>query len=47
MADPLNIGSAFLEMTARLMTDPAKLLQAQISLWQDYMRPLATGRRSA
>jgi polyhydroxyalkanoate synthase subunit PhaC len=37
MADPLNIGSAFLEMTGRLMTDPGKLMQAQVSLWQDYM----------
>ncbi|HWI29322.1 MAG TPA: class I poly(R)-hydroxyalkanoic acid synthase [Stellaceae bacterium] len=36
-ADPLNIGSAFLEMTGRLMADPAKLMQAQVSLWQDYM----------
>jgi polyhydroxyalkanoate synthase len=37
MADPLNIASAFLEMTTRLMTDPAKLLQSQISLWQAHM----------
>jgi polyhydroxyalkanoate synthase subunit PhaC len=37
MADPLNIGSAFLEMTGRMMTDPGKLMQAQVSLWQDYM----------
>jgi polyhydroxyalkanoate synthase len=37
MADPLNIGSAFLEMTTRLMTDPAKLWQSQISLWQAHM----------
>ena len=37
-ADPLNIGSAFLEMTARLMADPAKLVQAQMNLWQDYMK---------
>ena len=36
-ADPLNIGSAFLEMTARLMANPAKLMQAQIGFWQDYM----------
>jgi len=36
--DPLNIGSAFLEMTAHMMTDPAKLVQAQMNLWQDYMR---------
>jgi polyhydroxyalkanoate synthase len=37
MADPLNIGAAFLEMTSRLMADPAKLLDAQVSLWRDYM----------
>ncbi len=36
--DPLNVGRAFLEMTARMMTDPAKMMQAQASLWQDYMR---------
>jgi polyhydroxyalkanoate synthase len=35
--DPLNIGNAFLEMTARLMTDPARLVEANFSLWQDYM----------
>ncbi len=35
--DPFNIGSAFLEMTARLMTDPARLMQAQFGLWQDTM----------
>ena len=36
--DPLNIGGAFLEMTARMMTDPAKLVQAHMNLWQDYMQ---------
>jgi polyhydroxyalkanoate synthase len=35
--DPLGIGSAFFEMTTRLMADPAKLVEAQVSLWQDYM----------
>ena len=35
--DPLNIGNAFLEMTAKLMTDPAKLVEANFNLWQDYM----------
>ncbi len=35
--DPANIGGAFLEMTTRLMSDPAKLMQAQMSLWQDYL----------
>ncbi|WP_158743984.1 class I poly(R)-hydroxyalkanoic acid synthase [Acidisphaera sp. L21] len=36
-ADPLNIGTAFMEMTAKLMANPAKLMQAQIGFWQDYM----------
>ncbi len=36
-ADPLNIGRAFLEMTARLMQNPAHLMQAQIGFWQDYV----------
>ncbi len=35
--DPLNIGSAFMEMTAKLMANPAKLVQAQIGFWQDTM----------
>jgi polyhydroxyalkanoate synthase len=35
--DPLNIGSAFIEMTTRLMTNPARLVQAQIGFWQDYL----------
>ena len=36
-ADPMNIGGAFMEMTARLMTNPTRLMQAQFGLWQDYM----------
>ena len=35
--DPLNLGSAFLEMTGRLMANPARLMQAQIGFWQDYL----------
>ena len=35
--DPLNVGSAFMEMTASLMRDPAKLVQASLGFWQDYM----------
>jgi len=35
--DPLNIGNAFLEMTTKLMTDPAKLVEANFNLWNDYM----------
>src|SRR4051794_7414659 len=38
MANPMAIGAAFFEMTARLMSDPARLMQAQVSLWNDYMR---------
>jgi polyhydroxyalkanoate synthase len=36
-ADPLNIGRAFMEMTARLMQNPARLVQAQLGFWQDYV----------
>lgn len=35
--DPLNIGQAFFDMTARIMANPAKLVQAQLSLWNDYL----------
>ena len=35
--DPLNIGGAFMEMTARLMSNPARLVQAQLGFWQDYL----------
>src|SRR5215470_7574638 len=35
--DPLNIASAFLEMTARLMANPARVVAAQLGFWQDYM----------
>ena len=35
--DPLNVGGAFMEMTARLMTNPAGLIEAQMGLWQDYI----------
>src|SRR3984885_11037734 len=44
--DPLNVGSAFLEMTARLMANPAQMMKAQIGFWQDYMMLWQnTGRR--
>ena len=36
-ADPLNIGGAFLEMTARMMADPSKMVEAQLNLWQSYL----------
>ncbi len=34
--DPLNIGTAFVEMTARMLSDPARLAEAGLALWQDY-----------
>ena len=37
LADPLNIGGAFFDMTAKLMADPGHMLKAQMELWQGYM----------
>lgn len=34
--DPVVIGKAFLEMSAKMMSDPAKLAKAQSELWQSY-----------
>ena len=36
-SDPLNLGTAFMEMTAKLMANPAGMVHAQIGFWQDYM----------
>jgi polyhydroxyalkanoate synthase subunit PhaC len=35
--DPLNIASAFMEMTARLIANPARLVAAGLGFWQDYL----------
>jgi polyhydroxyalkanoate synthase len=37
-SDPLNLQPTILELTTRLMADPAALVHAQLSLWQDYLR---------
>ena len=37
MTDSTNIGNTFLELTARMMADPAKMMEAQMALWQGYM----------
>src|SRR5438477_2105862 len=37
MANPMAVGAAFFEMTARMMSDPSRLVQAQLSFWNDYM----------
>jgi polyhydroxyalkanoate synthase len=36
--DPLNLRSTILELTARIMADPASMLQAQLSLWHDHLK---------
>jgi len=36
--DPLNIGQTFLELTQKMMADPTKLANAQMALWQDYLK---------
>jgi polyhydroxyalkanoate synthase len=36
-SNPLNVGRAFMEMTAKLMQNPARMMQAQIGFWQDYV----------
>ena len=36
--DPLNLRSTILELIARIMADPASMLQAQLSLWHDYLK---------
>ncbi len=43
--DPLNIGTAFMELTARMMTDPGRLVRAHMSLWEDYMNLWQTTAR--
>lgn len=36
-SDPHNLSTAFLEMTSKIMADPAKLAEAQMSLWTNYL----------
>ncbi|MBV9552632.1 MAG: class I poly(R)-hydroxyalkanoic acid synthase [Alphaproteobacteria bacterium] len=37
IGDPMAIGAAFFALTARMMADPNRLVQAQIALWNDYL----------
>jgi polyhydroxyalkanoate synthase len=37
MADMANIGSAFLELTSKMMAEPTRLMDAQLGLWRGYM----------
>ena len=36
MADATSIGSAFLELTTKIMSDPASLATAMVDLWSQY-----------
>jgi polyhydroxyalkanoate synthase len=36
-ADPLNLAPTIIELTARMMANPTAVLQAQFSLWQNYL----------
>src|SRR3954470_17235753 len=37
-ADPMKLTQTFMDFTAKMLADPNKLLQAQMELWQQYMR---------
>ena len=37
-SDPLNLGPTILELSARVLADPAPVLRAQLALWQDHLR---------
>jgi len=46
--DAMRMGQTFMEATAKLMSDPVRLMEAQASLWQSYMNLWqATARRMA
>jgi len=36
--DPLRLTQTFMDFTAKMLADPNRLMQAQIELWQQYMR---------
>jgi polyhydroxyalkanoate synthase subunit PhaC len=37
LGDPIGIGQAFLELTAKMITDPTSIAQTQLELWADHM----------
>ena len=43
--DPLNIGNAFVQMTAHLVQNPEKLWEMQAAFWQDYAKLWANSMR--
>ena len=38
IVDPVSIGKAFAEATTHMLSDPQKLAEAQLQLWQDSMK---------
>jgi poly[(R)-3-hydroxyalkanoate] polymerase subunit PhaC len=36
-SDELGLGKAFMELAAKMLTNPARLADAQMNLWRDYM----------
>ena len=36
-ADPLNVNRAFMDMCVKMMSDPAAMMQASMTLWQDHL----------
>ncbi|MBM3514941.1 MAG: class I poly(R)-hydroxyalkanoic acid synthase [Alphaproteobacteria bacterium] len=37
MGDPLNVASAFMELTTRMLANPVQMVEAQMSLWRGTM----------
>lgn len=37
-ADPMNVGKAFMDMYLNLWQNPGKVVERQMTLWQDYMQ---------
>ena len=37
-ADPLKLTQTFMDFTAKMLADPSKMLQAQMELWNQYMK---------
>jgi polyhydroxyalkanoate synthase len=38
MADPQNVGKAFLDLTTKMLSDPMALARAQLDLWTEHAR---------
>ena len=45
--NPASVGRAFFEFTNTMMSDPAKLMEAQMALWQDNLQLWQTMQRRA